>query len=256
MRKMLAAYRLLKDEGIRSFARIVYSRVRLKLSIAARGRSKTVSLDGCQFQLRGLPDTYMKLELLTGGYEQPERRAVRRYIRAEWPVIELGGCFGVVACITNRLLTNPKAHVVVEPNPSVIPYLRSNREANRCSFKVDNRALAYDEPSVTFRPSLDFWGSSLHHDGGQQPVSVPATRLSQILREEGFERFALICDIEGQEYELVMREAETLRQAHVIIMEIHPHIIGEERVQVLMSRLATLGFKLLDQSAFVVVFGT
>jgi FkbM family methyltransferase len=212
-----------------------------------------VSLDGCQFQLRGVPDTFMKLELLTGGYEQPERNAALRYVHAEWPVVELGGCFGVVACVTNKLLTNPKAHVVLEPNPLVIPYLQSNRDANQCSFKIVNRALAYNGDAVTLRPSLDFWGSSLLHDGGQQPISVPATRLSQILREEGFEKFALICDIEGLEYELVMREFEALEHAEVIIMEVHPHIIGEEKVQILMSKLVTLGFKLIDRSALVVV---
>ena len=82
---------------------------------------------------------------------------------------------------------------------------------------------------------------------------MPATRLSQILREEGFEKFALICDIEGLEYELVMREFEALEHAEVIIMEVHPHIIGEEKVQILMSKLVTLGFKLIDRSALVVV---
>jgi FkbM family methyltransferase len=205
------------------------------------------------FRLKDLPNTSMKLELQTGRYERPERQAVLRYVRADRPVVELGGCFGVVACVTNKVLRDPGKHVVLEANPLVIPLLESNREANQCSFKVVNRALAYNEGTVTFRPWLDFWGNSLHHEGGESPVTVPATQLREILREENFEKFALICDIEGQEYELVTRELEVLRNADPIIMEVHPHVIGEEKVQTLLSKLATLGFETIDKSAQVVV---
>jgi FkbM family methyltransferase len=253
MRKLRTAYRLLREKGALAFSAAVLTRAKLQLDILLRGRNKVVSLDGCQFPLRGLPDTSMKLELLTGGYEQPERNAARQYIRPEWPVVELGGCFGVVACITNKRLQDPQAHVVLEANPLVIPYLTSNRESNHCSFKIVNRALAYDADSVTFSPGLDFWGNSVHHMDGRIPVTVRATQLSEILREEKFERFALICDIEGQEYELVMREADALRNAELIIMEVHPHVIGEEKTQALISKLGAMGFRTIESSAQVIV---
>jgi FkbM family methyltransferase len=243
-RKLLAAYRQLRRIG---------GRAKLKLKIFARGRNKIVALDGCRFRLRGLPDTGMKFQLLTGEYEQPERDAARRYIRPEWPVVELGGCFGVVACVTNKLLQNPQAHVVLEANPLVIPYLASNRDSNQCSFKIVNRALAYNAETVTFRPGVEFMENSVHSKSGHPSVTVPATQLSEILREENFEKFALICDVEGQEYELVMRESAALRKAELIIMEVHPHVIGDEKAQLLISKLATLGFKIIESSAQVVV---
>jgi FkbM family methyltransferase len=230
-------------------------RVKVEVELYFRGRNKVIWLNGCRFDLRELPNTPMKLELLSGGYEQPERNAALRYIRAEWPVVELGGCIGVVACITNKLLRDPKAHLVLEANPSVITHLNSNRSANNCSFRVINKALAYNTETVTFRPLRDFWGNSLLHDGSDPPVTVAATQLREILQEEKFEKFALICDIEGQEYELVMREAESLRVAELIIMEVHPHMIGEEKVQTILSKLTNLGFKMLDRSSLVVVFG-
>lgn len=83
---------------------------------------------------------------------------------------------------------------------------------------------------------------------------MPATQLSRILQEEQFEKYALICDIEGHEYELVMREPDALRRAELIIIEVHPHMIGEEKVQTIMSRFADLGFKPIERSALVVVF--
>ena len=253
MRKLQSVYRVFRDTGLRSGAKTLVGIAQLRFAIFIKGSNKVVSLDGCQFALEKLPNTTMKLELLTGSYEKPERNAARCYIRSDWAVVELGGCIGVVACVTNKLLQNPKAHVVLEANPLVIPYLQSNRESNQCSFKVLNAALAYEQDTVTFRPWLDFWGNSLHHSGNQPPVTIPSTQLGQILREQQFEKFALICDIEGQEYELVMREPDALRAAELIILEVHPHLIGEEKVQALLARLAGLGFKEVERSAMVVV---
>lgn len=253
-RKVSAAYRMLRNKGLAAFLSSVFRAIKVKVSIYVRGRDKVISLDGCQFDLYKIPNTRMKLELLTGAYEHRERSAARRYIRREWAVVELGGCIGVVACVTNKLLQSPAAHVVLEANPLAIPHLKSNRDANHCSFKIVNRALAYNANTVTFSPWLDLWNNSLHHDGAHQPpVTVQTTELRQILQEERFDKFALICDIEGQEYELVMREADVLRAAELIIMEVHPQVIGEEKVQALMSGLADLGFKTIETSSRVTV---
>jgi len=42
----------------------------------------------------------MKLELLTGGYEKPEREAVLRFIQPEWAVVELGSVVVAPRCRT------------------------------------------------------------------------------------------------------------------------------------------------------------
>jgi FkbM family methyltransferase len=248
-----AAYRFLRKKGVREFREKAFRVGKLRWSIFVRRHKTIVDLDGCQFPVRELPNTQMKLELLTGTYERPERNAVRRYLRPEWPVVELGGCFGVVACITNKRLRDPRAHVVIEASPLVIPFLCSNRDRNHCSFKIVNRALAYAMDTVTFSPEIDFWGNALRPTGRQPTVTVPATQLRQVLEEEGFDRFALICDIEGHEYELVTQEPDALARAELIILEVHPHFIGEDKVQRLLSRLAALGFKIIDQCAQVLV---
>ena len=74
---------------------------------------------------------------------------------------------GVVACVTNRLLKNRTAHVVVEANPLVIPQLELNRTLNRCQFEIVNRAIAYGMESVTFRPSSNVCISSITAEGGR-----------------------------------------------------------------------------------------
>ncbi len=237
-----------------AIGQILLSRLALQLEIRMRGQNRTISLDGCSFPLRDVPNTSMKLNLLRGSYEVPERSAARRYVRPEWPVVELGGCIGVVACVTNKFLSQPKRHVVVEANPLVIGQLEANRALNECRFSIVNRALAYDSNFIRLMPSPDFWGTSLHESGDSRPsVDVPTTQLKKIIQDAEFETFALICDIEGQEYELVRNELDTLRRAQVIIMELHPHVVGEAKVAEMLHELNSIGFAVSERMASVVV---
>ncbi|HTF69600.1 MAG TPA: FkbM family methyltransferase [Edaphobacter sp.] len=234
------------------FAGIMFTAIQLKAKIYVKGANKAVELDHCSFALEKLPNTAMKLELQTGGYEKPEREAALRFIQPEWGIVELGACIGVVACVTNKLLKNPTNHVVLEINPLVLPLLKANRDANGCAFQVIDKALAYDVKTITFNPWLDFWGNSLYHSGDQPPVTVMTTTLTDILQEQRFDKFALICDIEGQEYEMIMREPDTVEKAELIIMEVHPHILGDDKVQRIISQLTELHFEIIARSVNVI----
>ena len=258
---LFSAYRFLRFHGPIKFVstaiRVLVSEAQvfaLETKIRIRGASRIVELDHCRFALAELPNTAMKLELLSGKYEKPEREAVLHYLQPHWSVIELGGCIGVVACITNKLLENPANHLVLEVNPLVLPFLKSNRDTNGCAFQIMDRALAYGSETVTFEPLSDFWGNSLYHAGGQPPVTVKTTTLANLLQGRQFDNFALICDIEGQEYELISREPETIRKAELIVLEVHPHIIGNEKVEFLLSTLKDLGFRILSHSKNVISF--
>ena len=114
----------------------------------------------------------------------PERRAVKKHLRRDLPVIELGGALGVVACITNKLLADPTAHVVVEANPLAIPQLQLNKESNHCAFEIVNRAIAYGVDAVTFCPTVDLASNSIESDGTQlygteQAVTVASSSAGQ-----------------------------------------------------------------------------
>src|SRR5262249_49486186 len=74
-----------------------------------------VRVDSCTFLVshRAIPTASKSLFLL-GGYERAERDILKAYLDRSRPVVELGGSVGVVACVTNKLLRNPREHVVVE----------------------------------------------------------------------------------------------------------------------------------------------
>jgi FkbM family methyltransferase len=160
---------------------------------------------------------------------------------------------GVVSCITNRQLEHKRAHVVVEANPHAIPLLQESRSRNQCEFEIVNAAIAYGCEQVTFTPMEDLWGVSLEQQPDREAVTVPAVQLRDIVRDHGFRRFTLVCDIEGHEYDLVKHESSVLQMADTIILETHARLIGEEKTRELLNKLQDLGFHIIDRDSFVLV---
>jgi FkbM family methyltransferase len=248
-KKVATAYGLFREGGIKR----VYDYSRVRLRMLAQGDKNEVRIDGCRFSLEGITDGSSRIELITHNYEAPERQAISRYARRNLPVIELGGSIGVVSCITNKMLQDPTAHLVVEANPLAIPHLEQNRKVNQCQFEIVNRAIAYGAESVTFRPSSSMCGNSITANGELSPVTVATTQLGNLARARGFDRFTLICDIEGVEYDLVCQESAALKSADTIVMETHERFIGVEKNRLMMDKLTSLGFKLVRDADFVVV---
>jgi FkbM family methyltransferase len=249
LKKTVTAYRLFRDGGVKS----VYGHSWLRLQLLTQGRRNKVRFDGCTFSLEGITDDSMRNQLFTNNYETAERRAVVRYLRRDLPVVELGGSMGVVACVTNKLLTRKTAHLVVEANPLAIPHLELNRKLNHCQFEIVNRAIAYGVDSVTFRPSSSLCGNSITAEGDLPPVTVQTAHLGELVGARGFSKFNLVSDIEGLEYDLVCHETEVLKMADTIIMETHARYIGAEKLRLMMTTLQGLGFNIVDETGFVVV---
>ena len=252
-RKILTLRRLLQTKGFTGLVTGISDEISLQRQLFAARRQSVVELDGCRFDTSHMPNTPIKLELLKGSYESFERQAVQKYVKPALPIIELGGCLGVVSCISNHLLQDPRAHVVVEANPHVIPLLEANRLRNDCSFSIVNSAIAYEKNAITFQPERDLRGTSLSRGGDAEPVTVAATDLRKIVEERKFTSFTLICDIEGHECELVEREPEIVKMADTIILETHARMIGEEKNEIMLQRLKDIGFQTVDTDVFVVV---
>ena len=242
-RKFRSLVSILRSGGIPGLLRYLFRNV----------TEKTGTMDGCVFGSRGIEVEGLRNDVINGVFETFERSAVQQYVSPRLPVVELGGCMGIVSCITNRRLKNPEAHVVVEANPKVIPLLHRNRERNHCRFEILNRAIAYGADTIAYAPSADFAGNSLNENRGTAQVSVRTIGLSDILSTHGFDRYTLICDIEGHESELVDREADAIRRADTIILETHARLIGEEKNQAMLEKLRAIGFIVVASDSYVVV---
>ena len=253
-RKFSTAGGVLRSEGIRGIPLVLKSKFTSwwdsdhpiigKLIELSGDR---VTIDGCQFSLANHSiATPMKSRFVLNQYERPEREAIKRYLDPSLPVVDFGACIGVLSCLTNKKLDDPRQHVVVEANPHLIPLLNKNKETNHCLFAILHRAVGYGSIEIEFHLGGNFVTGRVHREAGER-FRVPAISLKEILDQHGFEFCTLICDIEGQEINLVKHEADTLAQrVKTIIIETHEMFVGIDAIERMLFSLEQSGFDVVE----------
>lgn len=186
--------------------------------------------NGCEFEIpKHLTSASYRACFLGNSYEAEERELICNFIRAEDMVLEVGACLGIVSCVTNKLLRDNTKHVVVEGNPLCIPAIHRNREINQCGFLVENCALS-NQPDVTFYLHPTYIVGGTTQRGSNRPVRVPGKSLRELDARYG-PFSALIMDIEGSELEAFEASEDILKKYRVVIVELHPWAIGEEKTE-------------------------
>jgi FkbM family methyltransferase len=218
-------------------------------------KSEHVRLGGCRFGLHEQIGPSLRDLLVTGDFESPERTLVRRYLDRSLPVIELGGCIGVVACTTNLLLTPPRRHVVIEANPALVRIIEENRRQNGCEFTIVHAAVAYGSELARLHFSeTNPLESGVYCQAGT-PAYIPTVSLREIVTKNDFRLCSLICDIEGIESDLVQHEADVLEErVAMFIVELHERLLGAERTETTLRTLQNKAFHLVDRMHETFVF--
>lgn len=178
---------------------------------------------------------------MIGDYEAEERALIKRFLRPEDSVLELGACIGAVSCTTNKLLKDKSRHVVVEGNPKLIPSLEKNKSINGCGFTILNRA-ASQEKTVTFYLSEEFIVGGTAQRVSPHPVTVPGSSLEELNSEFG-PFTALIMDIEGAEADVIPPSHEFLKTCRLVVVETHDWACGADRTEECRRVLSAAGLK-------------
>lgn len=214
---------------------------------------------GCEVTVPESAGLGVRNSLLRNRYEDDESAMIIRHLPAGLPVIELGGSLGVVsALVRSRIGASPR-HVIAEANPDLVEICAANAKIGALDGVTDvvNAAIFYNAPFARFRLSPDIHSSALDHGGGRgRVVDVPSVTLADLYKRLGSpDRFSLVSDIEGAEYAVFEREAQTLAHVTTAIIEVHP---GEfERLggslAAFKERAFALGFRLEETRADVLV---
>ena len=180
-------------------------------------------------------------------YEAPERALAHKWIPGDAAVLELGGCVGVVSCVVNKILDRPERHVVVEANPTLIDLLGENRDANGCSFKIENCIVSSASESEFYISSVM---TANRKDSGQGVCIRVPTKTLQALESQHQVKFdTLILDIEGGELDFFIENAERLSAVNLIILELHRKILSADQVAECTKILERAGLQRLDSVA-------
>ena len=186
--------------------------------------------DTCTFEIpKNLTSLSYRATFLDGDYEREERALIQKFLRPDDRVLECGACLGVVSCTTNVLLKDRTAHVVLEGNPMLMPTLHKNRIRNGCGFLPLSAAVSR-ESSVTFylHPVYIVGGSAQRESA--LAVRVPGYSLQDLQQRYG-PFSVLIMDVEGSEADVLEGCESLLSTFRLVVVELHPWAIGEEKVE-------------------------
>lgn len=196
---------------------------------------------GCKFYIPSdLVKVPFKTRFFFNTYEREERESLPQFLLSNAQVLEIGACIGVVSCITNKLLSNPKAHVVIEANPYLIPVLEKNRTKNNSQFSIENAMISDQNKNLFFLHNLIIGGSGYRET--DTPIEVIGISVEEIERKYQITFDTLIMDIEGGEVDFIKKNSSFLKRLKTIFIEIHGFLKDTEYLYC-MNTLEMLGFK-------------
>lgn len=191
-------------------------------------------------------------------YENSEAELVRSFLMPGTNVVELGGCMGIVSALIRSVIGPDAMHIVVEADPKLRPVCEANAKQGAADGKTRMVGAAIDysgQDTVVFAQ-----GENAHNGrvggAGRIGIEVPAIRLSDLADDLPDGPFALVCDIEGAELDLIAKENALFSRMSVVILETHPHAYpnGAKDFDAIIASLQASGLKLVKQIDDVVCF--
>lgn len=200
--------------------------------------TQRVTLDGVQLNTDASQVKQVRSALFKRSYEGPERMLVQRVVRPNDTVLEIGAGIGFVGLLCARLAA-PGRVVSFEANPVMEPVIVANYALNPVAPELRMRAVTRDGTPVRFHTSDNVISSSLYAraETGSE-VIVPSKALTDVLAE--IEPDVLVMDVEGAEVDLL--DGPEMQSVRAAIVELHPHVVGEDRIAQMLQALAQRGF--------------
>lgn len=123
--------------------------------------------------------------------ERSEQLDAYMFVPKDATVLELGARWGTVSCMINRMLKDPRKHLAVEPDATVIPALIDNKKRAKAQFIIWNGAVS-KKPLRMDRSEYDAQTIPAK-DGG----NVKVASLSQLQQKYKMKFDVLVADCEG-----------------------------------------------------------
>ena len=227
---------------IQNFKRRLYLAVQRWL-----GNEKlTFAPHGIDVSVPRAADLKIRYDLARGrSYEGSEAEMITAHLPKSMPVIELGGCLGIISALIRRQIGPTAPHIVVEANATLAEFCRPNAMIGAAEGASQIVVAAVDYSGAT---SVSFSTGRMAHsgrvsDGGN--ISVPTTTLTNLAASLPEGPFALICDIEGAEVPMILHEAVLLSRVSVFVLETHPKLYskGKRDMEDLVAAVTKTGLR-------------
>jgi FkbM family methyltransferase len=200
---------------------------------------KTVRIDGIVVStVEGSISRQVRNGLFKETYEEPERILIRGALRPGDRVLEIGGGIGLVSLLCAKICGAENV-LTYEANPAMHPVIQANFALNGMKPQLRSKAITAGEREVTFFINENIISSSLHERKEGKAQTVSADPIQQALAE--WKPSVIVMDVEGAETTIL--GSSTLEGVKKLIIELHPHIVGEPAIRELKDHLARIGFR-------------
>ncbi|KQQ45995.1 MULTISPECIES: FkbM family methyltransferase [Rhizobium/Agrobacterium group] len=212
-------------------------------SLKARARklvnAKTVKIDGIRLisDERRVP-AYLRRLMFKDVYEDTERNLLLKTVTPHSVVVELGTGMGFISMLAAKIC-GEKRVFTYEANPLVEPIIRENYALNDIHPHLTMKAVTKDGRDLEFHAAENIISSSaFERDTPSKRFNVSSIAFNTVLELRSPD--ILIIDVEGAEHELLV--GANMHTVRDIIVELHPHIIGEDKVEQVSAFLIAQGF--------------
>jgi hypothetical protein len=178
------------------------------------GRIRKLSLE----ELDGIPYVDENGETIDHmSLERSEQLVAYEHISRAACVLELGGRYGTVSCVINNVLDDPYAHVVVEPDHSVIPALIANRDTHNAFFVVRTEVISNKQK----RLRQAGYGTQFLDVEEQEFAEEPLGHItmSELMQSTGLIFDTIVADCEGCLQEFIEENSDFVRGINMFIFE-------------------------------------
>lgn len=87
--------------------------------------------------------------VVSNNIEIVEQELVKKYVKPEDIVLELGARYGAVSITTNKIVNDKSSHYVVEPDEKVWDALGSNMKNNNCDFNIIKGVIGKEKYKIS-----------------------------------------------------------------------------------------------------------
>lgn len=197
---------------------------------------------GVRLPVRG-PTTLPKVVrkgIIKGDYERAEAHLIGLTVGPNDTVLEIGTGIGFISTLCARL-ARPENVYSFEANPDLKDLIERTYELNGVSPNLTMKAVTPDGEPVRFFAAENIISSSSFDRGKDaREVVVSSDRFEDLI--DSINPNVLVMDVEGAEIELLA--VADLGSVTSIIVELHPHIVGEGAIDMLLQDLGAKGFVL------------
>lgn len=178
--------------------------------------------------------------IYSGGYESTEIKILSQVLYPTDKVLEIGSGLGFLTIFCAKRIGG-KNIVTYEANSHLIDKIKENFSINNVNPNIQNGILGDANSETDFFIEDSFWSSStIKRSNGAKVVKVKTKNINNVLLDT-HSNF-IIMDIEGGEKELIYKI--NFDMVDKLLIEIHPHVIGNTQATKIIAYLFKKGFEL------------